>query len=62
MEGRIERRNGSIVLLDEAGQERLRWNFREGWPVAWVGPSLNATSNEVAVESVEIAHEGVARA
>jgi phage tail-like protein len=62
MEGRIERRNGSIVLLDEAGEEKLRWNFREGWPVAWVGPSFNATSNDVAVESVEIAHEGVERA
>ena len=62
MEGRVDRRNGSIVLLDEAGQEKLRWNFREGWPTAWVGPSFNATGNEVAVESVEIAHEGVERA
>lgn len=61
-EGNVERKNGSIVLLDETGQEKLRWNFREGWPAAWVGPSFNASGNEVAIESVEIAHEGVRQA
>lgn len=62
MEGDVQRKNGSIVLLDESGQEKLRWNFREGWPSAWVGPTFNATGNEVAIEAVEIAHEGVAKA
>jgi len=62
MDGSVERKNGSIVLLDETGQERVRWNFREGWPAAWIGPSFNASGNEVAIESVEIAHEGVQRA
>ena len=57
--GKVERRNGSIVLLDEAGEERLRWNFREAWPTKWTGPSFNATGNEVAIETLEIAHEGL---
>lgn len=61
-EGGVERKNGSIVLLNEKGEETMRWNFVDGWPAKWSGPTLNATANEVAVESVEIAHEGVDRA
>ncbi len=61
-EGRVERRNGSIVLLDSAGEEKVRWNFRNAWPNRWTGPSFNATGNEVAIEAIEIAHEGLERA
>jgi phage tail-like protein len=57
-----ERKNGSIVLLDTAGEEKLRWNFVSGWITKWSGPSFNATSNDVAIESVEIAHEGISKA
>lgn len=61
-DGKVERRNGSIVLLDDAREEKMRWNFREAWPTKWTGPSFNATGNEVAIETLEIAHEGVERA
>jgi phage tail-like protein len=57
--GKVERKNGSIILLDEAGAEKLRWNFRNAWPSKWTGPTFNATSNEVAIDSLEIVHEGV---
>lgn len=57
--GKVERKNGSIVLLDESGEEKLRWNFREAWPIKWTGPSFNATGNEVAIETLEITHEGL---
>ena len=59
MNGRTERRHGSIVLLDEARQEALRWNFREGWPIRWEGPAINAMTQDVAIESLEICHEGL---
>jgi phage tail-like protein len=62
MEGSIERKNGSIVLLDDIGEEKARWNFREGWPTKWTGATFNATGTDVAVETLEIAHEGVLRA
>ena len=62
MEGTVERKNGSIILLDDAGTEKLRWNFRDGWPSKWTGPSFNASGNEVAIEALEIAHEGVTKA
>jgi phage tail-like protein len=60
-QGNVSRRNGSIVLVDDTGAEKVRWNFREGWPTRWTGPTLNATSGEVAIEQLEIAHEGLAR-
>jgi phage tail-like protein len=59
MDGATERRSGSIVLLDEARQEALRFNFREGWICKWEGPALNSTTNEAAIESLEICHEGI---
>ncbi len=59
LDGATERKSGSIVLLNEAREPALRWNFREGWPTKWEGPSLNATGNEVAIETLEIAHEGL---
>lgn len=62
MDGKVERKNGSIVLMDDTGSEKRRWNFREGWPTKWTGPSFNATGNEVAIETLEIVHEGVDKA
>jgi phage tail-like protein len=38
LDGRVERKNGSIVLLDDTGREKLRWNFVNGWPSKWTGP------------------------
>ena len=60
-EGKVDRRNGSIILLDDTGAEKVRWNFVNGWPSKWTGPSLNATGNEVGIETLEITHEGVER-
>ena len=62
IDGRAERKNGSIILLDESGAEKIRWNFANAWPSKWTGPSFNATSTAVAVETLEITHEEVARA
>ena len=64
MDGNIDgaRKNGSIVLLDDTGEEKLRWNFREGWPTKWTGPSLNATGSDIGIESLDIVHEGLVKA
>jgi len=59
-QGIIQRKNLSVLLLDSTGQEKLRWNFEQAYPVKWVGPDLKGTSSEVAVESVELAHCGFA--
>ena len=59
VEGNPDRRNGSIKLLDDQRNEVVRWSFRDGWICKWEGPALNAKSNEVAIETIEIAHEGL---
>ncbi len=59
LDGQTERQSGSIVLLNEAREPALRWNFREGWPSKWEGPTLNAKNNEVAIETLEIAVESL---
>ena len=61
IEGKPDRRNGSIVLLDNEGNDVVRWNFIRGWICKWEGPALNATGNAVAIETVAIAHEGLER-
>jgi len=62
LDGKIERKNGSVVLLDDESNEVTRWNFIAGWPTKWTGPSFNATGNEVAVMTLEIAHEKLEKA
>jgi phage tail-like protein len=62
IDGAIMRKNGSIILLDDAGKEKLRWNFFNAWPSKWTGPALNSTSTAIAVESLEITHEEVKKA
>ena len=59
MKGQVDRKEGSILLLDENRQEVMRWNFKRGWPCKWTGPGLNATGNEVATETLEICHESL---
>src|SRR5262249_157630 len=54
-----KRKDGLIVLLDEAKQPAKIWKFKRGIPMKWVGPALNASQNNVAIESLEIAHEGL---
>ncbi len=54
-----KRKSGSVVLLDRQGQEKRRWNFVNAWPAKWTGPTFNAETNDVAIESLELAHEGL---
>ena len=59
MNGQVQRTEGSIVLLDEQRKEVMRWNFKRGWSCKWTGPGLNAKYNEIAMETLEICHEGI---
>jgi phage tail-like protein len=58
-QGTGQRRNGLITLLDEAGERKKTWGFREGLPVRYVGPVMKADQSAVAIESIEIAHHGL---
>lgn len=59
MNGLVRRTEGSVILLNENRQEVMRWNFKRGWPCKWTGPGLNAKNNEIAMETLEICHEGL---
>ncbi|MGE5381389.1 MAG: phage tail protein [Methylocystaceae bacterium] len=59
IKGKFQRKNGSIILLDASGKEKYRWNFLQSYPVKWVGPQLKADAIEVAIESLEIVHQGL---
>jgi phage tail-like protein len=59
LDGLTQRKNGAIILRDEAGEPALRWEFSEGWLSKYEGPALNSTANEAAVEAIEIAVEDV---
>ena len=54
-----QRRDGIIELLNDTGDTVVSWYFRRGIPLRWVGPNLVAGNNSVAVEELEIAHEGL---
>jgi phage tail-like protein len=57
LNGRVRRTEGSIILLDENRREVMRWNFARGWPCKYTGPGLNASNNEVAMETLELCVE-----
>jgi len=59
MKGMVERHNISITLLDDLGNPKITWNLFECWPTKWTGPSLNATSDEVAIEQLTLAYERI---
>jgi phage tail-like protein len=60
LNGLPDRRHGSIILMDEARNDVMRWDFENAWIKKIEGPTFNAAQNEVAIESVELVHEGVA--
>jgi len=59
IDGATERKSGAIILLNEAREPALRWEFSEAWVSKYEGPALNATANETSIESIEIATEDV---
>lgn len=60
MDGQVVRADLSIILLNEAREPVMRWRVQRAWPCKWQLSDLNATKNEVAIETLEICHEGLA--
>jgi phage tail-like protein len=59
VEGRGKRRDGIITLMNELHIPSHVWYFRRGLPVKYTGPAMNAGQNNVAIEAIEITHEGI---
>lgn len=60
--GKIERKNGSIVLLDGIRTEKWRINFVKAYPVKWTGPDFKSGGSALAIETLELAHNGLFKA
>lgn len=50
---------GQIIQLDTAMTPRATWTFYRGWPCKWEMAEFDATKSELAIETLEIAHEGI---
>lgn len=62
LNGNLQPKNGSIVLLDDRGEEKVRWNFFNAWPSKYDGPDFNAKGNEIAIDTLTLSCEWVERA
>lgn len=55
VKGRVERRDVSLALLNEAGTDHVRrWDFIGAWPCEWYGTPLDALGDELAIESLTL--------
>ncbi len=61
VEGPVDRKTITITVLDEAGEAAASWQVINAWPMKYTAPDFNATASEVAIEMLEIAHEGMTR-
>jgi phage tail-like protein len=55
------RKNGTVTMFNQKGDPIAKWDFFNAWPSKLNGPGANAANNEVAVEELEITHEGYER-
>ena len=62
VEGKVERKSGSVILCGDDGEEIMRYNFFEAWPCKWKGFSLDGKGTDVNVEEIELAVEKIERA
>jgi phage tail-like protein len=57
--GRIQRRNGTLYLLNQLSVPVMWWNFFRAYPVAWAGPRFDASTSTVLSSQITLAHEGI---
>jgi phage tail-like protein len=60
--GGSDRRNGSIIQLDDQGAEKVRWNFFDAWPSKYDGPDFSGKGNDAAVDTLTLSCERLVRA
>jgi phage tail-like protein len=59
--GDIQRKNVAIVVIDEGGNDKARFEITEAWPMKYDPMDLNAKGNDVSIETLELVNEGVKR-
>ena len=59
--GMIVRKTITITLLNEAQQPAASWQAINAWPTKYTAPDFNSTADEIAIETMEVVHEGLTR-
>lgn len=59
--GKVRRETVAIIVLDEEGNDKARFQISEAWPMKYDPMDLNAKGNDVSIETLELANEGVER-
>ena len=59
LQGKLKYRHVDVLVYDSAGKELAKWSFANAFPVKWVGPQLAADGKNAAIETLELAHEGL---
>ena len=59
--GLIQQLNGTILLLNSRQIPMMWWTFKKAYPVKWEGPQFNASSDDIAVEKIELVHQGISK-
>ncbi|MFD2171195.1 phage tail protein [Tumebacillus lipolyticus] len=58
-DGKIQKQSGAVIMYDKKDHELCRWTFVDAYPVKWSGPDLNATQSSLAIETIELVHQGL---
>lgn len=61
IQGKMTRKTVTIIAINEEGQDVATWQVIEAWPSKYSAPGFNGSGNEVAIENLELAHEGMTR-
>ncbi|WP_139487985.1 phage tail protein [Brevibacillus dissolubilis] len=62
IQGKVSRKSVTIIAINEEGSDVATWKIIEAWPTKYTAPDFSATASETAIESLELAHEGMTRA
>ena len=55
----LVRFNGTVIQFGPGGKRAHSWQFTNGWICSWEGPEFDAAKNEISIETIKIAHEGL---
>ena len=61
IQGPVDRKTVTITLLDDSQSPAASWQAINAWPTKYTAPDFNATASEIAIETLEIVHEGLTR-
>lgn len=60
-QGLIQQLNGTILLMNNQQIPVMWWTFKKAYPIKWEGPQFNASNDNIAIEKIELVHQGISK-